>query len=155
MTILSLGYSAFAQESMLHLKSSTDAAGTLQNEVGLKFTKWSDATAIFRPSRWATPFKEGGFLSWLNPVAWKAAPGRTGLILAGEVVIIGAAVVGVDALSGGGGSSSKKSSGGGGGRSANINTPPASAGNGPAAGGATAPGGGGTPGGGSPSPSAP
>ena len=147
MTILSLGLSASAQDSMLHLKSSTDAAGALQNEVGLKFTKWSDATSILRPSRWATPFKEGGFLSWLNPVAWKAAPARTGIILAGNVVIVTAAVVGVDAIAD---AISGDDNNGGGAPAQTVGNapPPQAVGNAPPGPNALAPGGGAAPGGG-------
>ncbi len=147
LTILSLGLSAIAQDSMLHLKSSTDAAGALQNEVGLKFTKWSDATSILRPSRWATPFKEGGFLSWLNPVAWKAAPARTGIILAGNVVIVTAAVVGVDAIADAI-SGDDNNGGGAPAQTADINAAPLSDGNGPSGDNNSPPGGGAAPGGG-------
>jgi hypothetical protein len=50
---------------------------------------WSDMTAMFRPSRWRHPIKEGGTLSWLNYHAWAAAPGHTAKILSGEVIVIG------------------------------------------------------------------
>ena len=54
------------------------------------FSTWSDMTAIFRPSRWRNPFRQGGSLSWLNYKAWGAAPGRTAKVLLGEAIVAGA-----------------------------------------------------------------
>ena len=70
-------------------------------EVGVKgeFSTWSDITALFRPSRWANPMAAGGSLSWLNPGAWSAAPGRTAKVLVGELVVAGAVVAVVSAAS--------------------------------------------------------
>ncbi len=54
------------------------------------FSTWSDMTALFRPSRWRNPLRTGGTLSWLNYRAWRDAPGRTGKVLLGQVVVGGA-----------------------------------------------------------------
>ncbi len=135
LVVITLGLSAMAE---LHTTASSDASGQVNYEVGVKFSKWSDATALFRPSRWATPFKTGGLLSWLNPVAWKEAPARTGMVLLGEVVVIGGVAAGVSAMDSGGGSSSSSGGGGSGGGSGGA---PGGAGGGGAPGG----GGGGNP----------
>ena len=58
--------------------------------VSQDFSTWSDLTAIFRPSRWKNPLREGGSLSWLNYAAWGNAPQRTGEILLGEAIVAGA-----------------------------------------------------------------
>ncbi len=55
-----------------------------------RFSTWSDMTALFRPSRWRHPIRAGGTLSWLNPKAWRDEPGRTGKVLLGEAIILGA-----------------------------------------------------------------
>ncbi len=73
-------------------------------EVGVQFSTASDFVALVSPKRWKSPVKTGGSLSWLNPQAWRADPGRTGRILAGEVVLIGG--VAAVAASAGGGSGS-------------------------------------------------
>ncbi len=79
-------------------------------EVGLEFTSLGDFVAIASPSRWKSPVSTGGSLSWLNPVAWRDDPGRTGRILAGEAVLVGG--VAAAASAGGGGSGGGSSSGG-------------------------------------------
>ena len=57
------------------------------------FGTWSDLTAMFRPSRWRSPFREGGSLSWLNYKSWANAPGRTCKVLTGEAVVVVAAIM--------------------------------------------------------------
>jgi hypothetical protein len=79
---------------------------------------WSDMTAIFRPSRWRHPIKEGGTLSWLNYNAWAAAPARTAKVLAGEVIVLGSTYFILEAFgifggSGGGGGGGAAAAGGG------------------------------------------
>jgi hypothetical protein len=54
------------------------------------FSTWSDMTALFRPSRWRNPLRAGGSLSWLNYKSWRDEPGRTGKVLLGEVIVVGA-----------------------------------------------------------------
>jgi hypothetical protein len=70
-----------------------------------EFSTWSDMTAIFRPSRWSSPFKDGGSLSWLTIGAWADAPGRTAKVLLGEAIVVGAGVAIAESGGGGGGSS--------------------------------------------------
>jgi hypothetical protein len=70
-------------------------------EVGVEFSTTGDFFALFAPSRWKSPIKTGGSLSWVNPSAWSEDAGRTGRILLGEAVVVGA-VAGVAAASGGG-----------------------------------------------------
>jgi len=60
--------------------------------VSKEFSTWSDLTAMFRPSRWGSPFREGGSLSWLNYKAWANVPGRTGKVLLGEAIVIGTTI---------------------------------------------------------------
>jgi hypothetical protein len=54
------------------------------------FSTWSDMTALFRPSRWRNPLRPGGSLSWMNYKSWRDEPGRTGKVLLGEVIVVGA-----------------------------------------------------------------
>ena len=53
-------------------------------EVGVEFTSAGDFVALVSPSRWKSPVKTGGSLSWVNPAAWSDDAGRTGRILLGE-----------------------------------------------------------------------
>jgi uncharacterized membrane protein YgcG len=53
---------------------------------------WSDMTAVFRPSRWADPFRPGGPLSFLNLECWFTVPGRTSLTFLGTAVVAGGVV---------------------------------------------------------------
>ncbi len=71
-------------------------------EIGVQFSTASDFIALVSPSRWKAPVATGGSLSWLNPKAWRADPGRTGRILVGEVVVVGGVAMAA-ASSGGGG----------------------------------------------------
>ncbi len=65
--------------------------------VSQDFSTWSDMTAIFRPSRWKNPLRQGGSVSWLNYKAWGSAPGRTAKVLLGEAIVAGAAYAIYDA----------------------------------------------------------
>lgn len=67
--------------------------------VSQEFSTWSDLTAMFRPSRWHNPFREGGSLSWFNYKAWANVPGRTAKILLGEAIVIGGAYAIIDSSS--------------------------------------------------------
>jgi hypothetical protein len=71
--------------------------------VGVEFSTWSDFVAVVFPSRWKSPLKTGGSLSWINPNAWRADAGRTGRILMGQTVaaVVIAAAVSADDGSGG------------------------------------------------------
>lgn len=75
-------------------------------EVGVKFSSAGDFVALVSPTRWKNPVKTGGSLSWVNPAAWSDDAGRTGRILAGEVIIVGSAVAAAAAGGGGGGGGS-------------------------------------------------
>ena len=72
-------------------------------EIGVEFSSVGDFVALVSPSRWKSPVATGGSLSWINPVAWGNDPGRTGRILLGEVVVVGAIAAGASAGGGGGG----------------------------------------------------
>ncbi|MEN7973467.1 MAG: hypothetical protein ABFR47_06495 [Verrucomicrobiota bacterium] len=72
-------------------------------EIGVEFSSVGDFVAVVSPSRWKSPVKTGGSLSWVNPKAWRDDAGRTGRILLGEAVIVGGAVAA--AVAGGGGDS--------------------------------------------------
>ena len=110
------------QPKMLYGNATTTEAGTGTYEVGVKFSKWSDATALLRPSRWKAALDTGGVVSWLNPHAWGEAPGRTAMVLLGEAVVVGSVAAGV----GGGGGG-----GGGGGSDDNPGDPPGGGGGDP------------------------
>lgn len=75
---------------------SSPSIGFQANNTGARvavkqeFSTWSDLTAMFRPSRWMSPFAAGGTLSWLNYKAWRDEPGRTGKVLLGEAIVVGA-----------------------------------------------------------------
>ncbi|MEE9367381.1 MAG: hypothetical protein V3V05_00805, partial [Pontiella sp.] len=71
-------------------------------EVGIEFSSVGDLMAVISPSRWQSPIKTGGSLSWVNPNAWSDDAGRTGRILLGEAVIVGGAVAAVAVGSSGG-----------------------------------------------------
>jgi len=64
------------------------AGGGASIGVTQEFSSWSDFTAMFRPSRWNNPFREGGALSWLNYNAWAEVPGRTTKVLIGEAIVV-------------------------------------------------------------------
>jgi hypothetical protein len=70
--------------------------------VAYSFSSWSDLTALFRPSRWSSPFMPGGALSWLNVQAWRNDAGQTARILLGELVVVGAGYAILESASGGG-----------------------------------------------------
>lgn len=93
-------------------------------EIGVQFTTSGDFLALFAPSRWRSPIRTGGTLSWLNPVAWSDDAKQTGRILAGQAILVGGAAA---AFSGGsdGGSSS------GGGSTGGVEPPPPDGGPGP------------------------
>jgi len=95
-------------------------------EVGVEFSSVGDFVAIVSPSRWKSPVKTGGSLSWVNPAAWSDDPGRTGRILLGEAVVVGGVAVAAAAGGGGGGDggSSGGDSGGASGGSAPGGAPP-------------------------------
>ena len=76
-------------------------------EVGIEFSSVGDFVAFASPSRWKSPVRTGGSLSWVNPVAWSEDAGRTGRILLGEAVVVG----GVVAAAAGGGSGGGDSGG--------------------------------------------
>jgi len=61
-------------------------------EVGVEFSSVGDLMAIVSPSRWKSPIKTGGSLSWVNPAAWSEDPGRTSRILIGQAAVVGGAV---------------------------------------------------------------
>lgn len=84
------------------------AEGGIQVGVKQEFSTWSDLTAMFRPSRWKNPFREGGSLSWLNYKAWGNAPARTGKVFLGEAIVAGAVVAVASAGGGGGGGGDDK-----------------------------------------------
>jgi hypothetical protein len=65
-------------------------AGGAMVGVTHNFSTWSDMTALFRPSRWRNPLRPGGSLSWMNYKSWRDEPGRTGKVLLGEVIVVGA-----------------------------------------------------------------
>ena len=81
-------------------------------EIGLEFSSMGDFVALVSPSRWKSPVKTGGSLSWINPVAWSDDAGQTGRILLGEAVIVGGAVVAVSMSSSDGGSDSSSGASG-------------------------------------------
>lgn len=72
-------------------------------EVGVEFSSAGDFIALVSPSRWKSPLKTGGSLSWVNPAAWSDDAGRTSRIFLGEAVIVGGAVAAAVAAGGGGG----------------------------------------------------
>lgn len=76
-------------------------------EIGVEFSSVGDFVAIISPKRWKSPIATGGSLSWVNPMAWGDDPGRTGRILLGEAVVVGAVAAG--AAAGGGGDSTESS----------------------------------------------
>ncbi|MGE4488124.1 MAG: hypothetical protein AB7E95_01115 [Kiritimatiellales bacterium] len=94
-----------------HFAARSTESGSGYYEAGVKFSTWSDLTALFRPSRWKQALEPGGMISWVNPLAWSKAPARTGKVLLGEVVVVGA-VVGVAVAGGGGGGGGSSSTGG-------------------------------------------
>lgn len=71
-------------------------------EIGVEFSSVGDFVAIISPNRWKSPIATGGSLSWVNPMAWSDDPGRTGRILLGEAVVVGAIAAGASAGSSGG-----------------------------------------------------
>ena len=75
-------------------------------EIGVEFSSVGDFVAIISPKRWKSPIATGGSLSWVNPVAWSDDPGRTGRILLGEAVVVGAIAAGASAAGGGSGGDS-------------------------------------------------
>lgn len=80
-------------------------------EIGVEFSSVGDFMAILSPKRWKSPIATGGTLSWVNPMAWGDDPGRTGRILLGEAVLVGAVAAGAASGGGGGGSSDAAPSG--------------------------------------------
>jgi hypothetical protein len=82
-------------------------------EIGVEFSSVGDFVAFVSPSRWKSPIKTGGSLSWVNPNAWSDDPGQTGRILLGEAVIVGgtAAAIVIGSSGGGGGSGDSLSAG--------------------------------------------
>ena len=64
-------------------------------EVGVQFTSMGDFFALAVPTRWLSPIKTGGTLSWLNPKAWSEDAGRTSRILIGEAALVGGVVFAV------------------------------------------------------------
>lgn len=72
-------------------------------EVGVEFSSVGDFVALISPTRWKSPMKTGGSLSWANPGAWADDPGRTSRVLIGEAVVVGGVVVAAAAAGGGGG----------------------------------------------------
>jgi len=80
-------------------------------EVGVEFSSVGDFFAFVSPSRWKSPVKTGGSLSWVNPVAWSDDAGRTGRILLGQAVVVGGVVV-ASTAGGGGGSDGGSTTGG-------------------------------------------
>ena len=91
-------------------------------EIGVEFSSVGDFVAIVSPKRWKSPIATGGSLSWINPVAWGDDPGRTGRILLGEAVLVGAVAAG--AASGGGGGDSGVTSISGGSTAGPTSGPP-------------------------------
>jgi hypothetical protein len=104
------GQSVGAKGPRLVASGSSMPSGAYYAEVGAEFSTAGDFVALFSPVRWKEPVAVGGSLSWANPSAWGEDVGRTGRILLGEVVVVGAvvavAVVAGDGGDSGGGSSS-------------------------------------------------
>ena len=71
-------------------------------EIGVEFSSVGDFVAFISPKRWKSPIATGGSLSWVNPMAWSDDAGRTGRILLGEAVVVGAIAAGAAAGSSGG-----------------------------------------------------
>ena len=103
--------------------SSVSTESAQYAEVGVEFSSMGDFVALVSPARWKSPLKAGGSLSWINPAAWRADPGRTGRILLGEAVMVGgvAAAAGGGSADGGGAVSSSDDGGDDGG---STPTPP-------------------------------
>lgn len=81
-------------------------------EIGVEFSSVGDFVAFVSPSRWKSPVKTGGSLSWINPVAWSDDAAQTGRILLGEAVIVGGAAVAITMATSDGGGDSGSSAGG-------------------------------------------
>ena len=74
-------------------------------QVGVEFSSAGDFVALVNPNRWKNPLSPGGSISWLNPGAWRHDWGRTGRVLLGELVIVGAGAAAAASGGGGGGDS--------------------------------------------------
>ena len=82
-------------------------------EIGVEFSSVGDFVAVISPKRWKSPIATGGSLSWVNPMAWSEDAGRTGRILLGEAVFVGAIAAGASAGGSGGDSGTTTDNGDG------------------------------------------